>query len=83
MGAEMALAKNYDLILMDLQMPIMDGISATAKIREAEKKKNIIVALTANALKEHKNQALKVGMNDYLTKPLSKERLVNCFNRWL
>ncbi len=83
MGVEMALAKNYDLILMDLQMPIMDGISATAKIREAEKKKNIIVALTANALKEHKNQALKVGMNDYLTKPLSKERLVNCFNRWL
>ena len=70
---------NYDLILMDIQMPEMDGLEATKAIRKLEKtsgKKQIpIVALTANAFKEDQEHYLSMGMNYYLSKPINFETL--------
>ena len=64
---------NYDVVLMDIQMPVMDGFSATKEIREFEHDENrnpgYIIALTANALKEDKEKCYSVGMNDFLAKP--------------
>src|SRR6056297_184931 len=67
---------NYDLILMDIQMPVMDGIQATKKIRliEKENKKNEhipIVALTSHAIKGDREKFLHKGIDDYLSKPVS------------
>ncbi|MCD4791089.1 MAG: response regulator [Bacteroidales bacterium] len=64
---------NFDLILMDVQMPVMDGIEATQKIREYEQGKNIhtpIIAMTAHAMKGHKDKFLEIGMDDYIEKPI-------------
>jgi len=69
-----------DVILMDIQMPVMDGYEATKKIREYEidvqKTPCDIIALTANALKGEKEKCLYVGMNDYLSKPFKPESLI-------
>lgn len=75
---EMAKKTEYDIILMDIQMPEMSGIDATRLIRDlADKKKaNVpIIALTANALKGDAEKYLSAGMNDYLSKPFEEERL--------
>jgi PAS domain S-box-containing protein len=65
-----------DLILMDVQMPEMDGLQATKQIREINGIKNTpIVGLSAHAMKEHEEDAFEVGMDDYLTKPLDSEKL--------
>ena len=70
----------YDVILMDIQMPVMDGITATRKIREIEKssnKKGIkIIAITANAQKEDKDTCMEAGMNAFLTKPFVAKELI-------
>lgn len=70
---EKFMEKDYDLILMDLQMPVLDGYKATELIREYEKLNNKppvkIVAMTANAMKEDVENCLKIGMNGYLSKP--------------
>lgn len=77
----------FDLILMDYQMPELDGAETAIKIREIEKQDNRdpvpIVALTADALEETRQICLKAGMNDFLTKPIRKEQLLNLVNRWL
>lgn len=70
----------YDIILMDIQMPVMDGIIATKKIREIESSTNQhtpIVAITANALAGDKENCLAAGMNDYLSKPFQPDVLIN------
>ncbi|NJK86820.1 MAG: response regulator [Bacteroidales bacterium] len=70
----------YDLILMDIQMPIMNGIIATKKIRELEAATNThvpIIAITANALSGDKEACLSAGMNDYISKPFQIEMLLN------
>lgn len=70
----------YDLILMDVQMPIMDGFKATQKIREIEKSTNThtpIIAVTANAFPEDKERCMTSGMDDYISKPFQPEDLVN------
>ena len=74
-----------DLILMDMQMPIMDGIEATIKIRELEKSTDkyvTIIALTAGAMQEEKDKCLAAGMDDFLTKPIEPEKLSQAFNRF-
>ena len=62
-----------DLILMDIQMPVMDGFNATEKIREIEKENGLpackIVALTANALPQDRKRCFEAGMDDFITKP--------------
>jgi PAS domain S-box-containing protein len=67
--------KDYDIILMDLQMPIMDGISTTIFIRQELKSEIPIIAFTANALKKQKDRCFAIGMNDYITKPFEQENL--------
>ncbi len=66
----------YDLILMDVQMPIMDGFQATRHIRETLQLKTPIIALTANALKGENDKCLEAGMDAYLTKPFIEEELI-------
>ncbi|WP_234733563.1 PAS domain-containing hybrid sensor histidine kinase/response regulator [Tellurirhabdus bombi] len=79
------LAKNqvYDAILMDIQMPIMDGYEATIAIRTVQNinQNTPIIALTASALNDHKKTALAVGMNEFLTKPFSPNQLWESLNR--
>jgi two-component system sensor histidine kinase/response regulator len=75
----------YDLVLMDMQMPVMDGYSATRIIREWEKEngkeETPILALTAYAMKEDKEKTIKAGCSDYLTKPIKKENLLEAIRR--
>jgi len=68
--------KNYDLILMDIQMPNMDGLETTRIIRKKNRSYPVIAAMTANALSEDKDNCLKAGMDGYLSKPLSIEVLI-------
>ena len=74
----------YDLILMDVQMPVMNGLDAALAIRELSDRSQIpIVAMTANAFDEDRNNCLEAGMNDFLTKPVNPETLYQCLLKWL
>ncbi len=78
---------NYDLIFMDIQMPEMDGIEATKKIREIEKTRNVsrkipIIAMTANTMEGDKEKYLQSGMNDYVSKPFKQNELVTIFSKY-
>lgn len=75
-GCQMAQASDYDIVLMDVQMPVMDGITAVQKLREAGYKKPII-ALTAHAMKEERDRCIKAGFSEFLTKPVAREDLMN------
>ena len=74
----------YDLILMDCQMPIMDGYEATREIRrlEAGQRHIPIVALTAHAMKDDDVKCVAAGMDHHLTKPLDRERLQACLDQY-
>jgi signal transduction histidine kinase/CheY-like chemotaxis protein len=76
----------YDLILMDENMPNLNGIEATKRILEIEREQNLshtpIIALTANALKGDREKFLEAGMDEYLTKPISKEKLAHTFQEF-
>jgi CheY-like chemotaxis protein len=82
-----ALEKNrYDLILMDVQMPEMDGFETTAAIRRKEKEKGghiPIVAMTAHAMKGDRERCLEAGMDDYLSKPIQPKELIEMIERQL
>ena len=82
-----AMAENdFDLVFMDVQMPVMDGFQATLKIREQEKrtsKYTTIIAMTANVMKGDKESCLAAGMNDYLAKPIQPDVLVRKLENWL
>ena len=78
--------KAYNTILMDCQMPILDGYDATRKIREIEKhtdKKVHIIAMTANAMNSDQEKCLAAGMDDYLTKPIDEKKLFSTLIKWL
>ncbi len=76
----------FDAILMDVQMPVLDGLSATRKIRKLASEENShpdipIIALTANAMKGDRDKCLQAGMNDYVTKPIRKKELLAALDR--
>jgi CheY-like chemotaxis protein len=77
--------KDYDLILMDIQMPEMDGYQATQEIRKCEgNRKHIpIIGLTANALTGDREKCLEAGMNDYISKPIEAEKLEEILNKYI
>ncbi|AVH62231.1 multi-sensor hybrid histidine kinase [Nostoc sp. 'Peltigera membranacea cyanobiont' N6] len=78
----------YDLILMDCQMPILDGLETTKQIHRwqesnfASGRRPVVVAMTANAMKEDKQMCLDAGMDDYLSKPVMKEKLAATLEHW-
>ncbi len=80
-------ASHYDLILMDIQMPEMDGFAATGEIRRWEKEHDYehipIIALTAHALVGYREKCLEGGMDDYITKPLKKNILLETIQTWI
>ncbi|MBF4248176.1 response regulator, partial [Vibrio anguillarum] len=74
----------FDLVLMDMQMPIMDGISATKEIRQHEEWKTLpIVAMTANAMSSDVEHCLNAGMNDHVAKPIDVQRLYHVLRKYL
>ncbi|MDD5095319.1 MAG: response regulator, partial [Dehalococcoidia bacterium] len=76
----------YDLVLMDVQMPVRDGYSATREIRKWEKAQGLestpIIALTAHASKEDELKSLQAGCNGHLTKPIKKKRLMEAIHEY-
>ncbi len=79
-------SKKYDIILMDCQMPNMDGFEATAKIRELEAKQGDytpIIVVTANAIEGDRDKCFASGMDDYLSKPIQIEKLEQKLIQWL
>jgi CheY-like chemotaxis protein len=72
----------YELILMDCQMPTMDGFEASRLIREIEGPQPVIIAVTANALIGEREKCLEAGMNDYLSKPFQANQLISLVRKW-
>ncbi|HWP04552.1 MAG TPA: response regulator, partial [Polyangiaceae bacterium] len=81
---EMLEQRGYPLILMDCQMPVLDGYQTTLKIRQRETPGEAvpIIAVTAHALTEERAKVLGVGMNDYISKPVSRKSLADVLKRW-
>jgi CheY-like chemotaxis protein len=79
-----ASGKKYSLILMDMQMPVLDGVEATLQIRRLAQGKTIpILAMTANAFAEDRKRCMAAGMNDFITKPVTPDALFDTLLRWL
>jgi len=79
---DQALSENYDMIFMDIQMPVMGGLEAVKQLREKGFEKPV-VALTANALQEDKERCLSVGCNEYATKPIHYEQLYQITRKYM
>jgi PAS domain S-box-containing protein len=86
-GADAACGNAYDIILMDIQMPVMDGFESTRVIREWEKANRTdrtpIIAVTAHALMGYREKCLESDLDDYITKPLTKKHLHDMVKKWL
>ncbi len=83
-GIDMAKEEKPDLILMDLSLPTMDGWTATEKIKGMSEIKEIpIIALSAHAMPEHRDRALKAGCSDYDTKPVDIKRLLGKIGQYI
>ncbi len=85
-AVELYLKNDFDLILMDCQMPVMDGLEASREIRKLEQlnnKKTPIIALTANAFKEDRDACIAAGMDGFLSKPFKKKQLLKVIQPWL
>ena len=77
-------ARHYDAVLMDVQMPVMDGLQATEAIRAIETLKALpIIAMTASVLRGDREGCLRAGMNDYVSKPINVDKMLSTLARWL
>ena len=87
LAIEAAETAAYDAVLMDCQMPVMDGLTATAQIRRREQHSGAarvpIIALTANAMEGDRERCLAAGMDDFLSKPFTQQQLATLLRRWL
>ncbi|HUB59422.1 MAG TPA: response regulator [Puia sp.] len=72
----------YDLIFMDIQMPEMDGLEATRRIRRGRGKQPVIIAMTANTTRQDRDECLTEGMNDFLSKPVHLDELIRMMENW-
>lgn len=77
--------QSYDLVLMDCQMPIMDGYEATRRVRQQEPpgSHTIIIGVTANAMEGDREKCLEAGMDDYLSKPFRLQEIIDLIKKWL
>src|SRR5690606_30837031 len=83
-AVEIAVLERWDAVLMDLQMPGMDGLEATRQIRRRLRGKALpIIALTANAMVADRDACVAAGMDDFIAKPVRQEELRGCLERWL
>jgi two-component system, sensor histidine kinase and response regulator len=82
-ATEMVQAKQYDVVFMDCQMPVMDGFEATAEIRRGEdgNRRVPIVAMTANAMQGDRERCIEAGMDDYMSKPINKDEVIAAIQR--
>jgi two-component system, sensor histidine kinase and response regulator len=78
-------ARDYDLVFMDVQMPVMDGFEATREIRvrEADGRRTPVIAMTASAIDGDRERCLEAGMDDYVSKPISKAAVAAALERWV
>jgi PAS domain S-box-containing protein len=77
-------AVDYDLVLMDMQMPVMDGVMATREIRKEKRFQNLpVVAMTANAMQGDRDRCIAAGMNDHVAKPIEPEDLWKSLLKWI
>ncbi|HWB26573.1 MAG TPA: two-component regulator propeller domain-containing protein [Chitinophagaceae bacterium] len=79
---EKVVADNFDVIFMDVQMPEIDGLETTRIIRRQQQAQPVIIAMTANATKEDKQDCLSAGMDDYISKPIQLNKLVTMIENW-
>ena len=74
----------YDLVFMDMQMPVMDGVTATREMRKLQRLAHLpIVAMTANAMERDRQMCMDAGMNDFLVKPIDQEDMLGILLRWI
>ncbi len=81
-AVDMVAKNQYDLVLMDVQMPVMDGLEATRIIRVQQDVQPVIIAMTANAMKEDRDECLEAGLDDFLSKPVKPEDFVSMLTKW-
>lgn len=84
LAVEAVKTKKYDIVFMDMQMPVMDGVEATKQIvdQHPPEKRPVIIALTANVMKEDIDACVDAGMNDYLAKPLEMDKMIRIIDKW-
>jgi CheY-like chemotaxis protein len=83
-GVDQVLAEAFDLVLMDIQMPVMDGLTATKLIRSNDRFHDLrIIAMTAHAMIGDRERSLDAGMNDHITKPINSDTLTAMLSRWM
>lgn len=83
-AVEMVAKNNYDIVLMDMKMPVMDGVTATMEIRKDAKNNDLpIIAMTANAMQQDREQCANAGMNDHVSKPISPKELFRTLLKWV
>ena len=84
MAVDMVKARPYDLVLMDIQMPVMDGLSATRLLRQLPEGQGLpIIAMTAHAMTQDRDMSLAAGMNDHVVKPIDPQLLFRALLRWI